>query len=95
MVIICPKSRSYSLTCAINMAATASYRAVPSMLMVAPTGRTNRAIRLSIPLFSRRHFRVMGSVAELLREKIHSLKISLSRCVHNKRNAITKKYNPR
>lgn len=69
IVIICPKSKSYSLTWAIKIAATASYSAVPSMLMVAPTGRTNRAMRLSIPLFSRRHFRVMGKVAELQNKK--------------------------
>jgi len=28
-------------TCAMKMAATASYKAVPSMLIVAPMGRTN------------------------------------------------------
>lgn len=47
------------------MAATASYRAVPSMLMVAPTGSTKRAIWRSTPQFSRRHFMVIGKVAEL------------------------------
>lgn len=65
IVTICPKSKSYSLTWAMKMAATASYSAVPSMLMVAPTGRTKRATRRSMPLFSRRHLRVMGKVAEL------------------------------
>lgn len=69
MVIICPKSNSNSLTWAIKIAATASYSAVPSMLMVAPTGRTNRATRRSMPLFSRRHLSVMGKVAELQNKK--------------------------
>lgn len=35
------------------------------MLMVAPTGSTNRAICLSTRQFSSKHFIVMGSVAEL------------------------------
>lgn len=65
MVTSWPKSRSYSLTWAMKMAATASYRAVPSMLMVAPTGKTKRAICRSTPQFSRRHFMVIGNVAEL------------------------------
>lgn len=69
MVIICPKSNSNSLTWAIKIAATASYSAVPSMLMVAPTGSTNRATRRSMPLFSRRHLSVMGKVAELRNKK--------------------------
>ncbi len=47
------------------MAATASYRAVPSMLIVAPTGSTKRMMRRSMWLFSRRHLKVIGSVAEL------------------------------
>ncbi|TNN51929.1 hypothetical protein EYF80_037836 [Liparis tanakae] len=47
------------------MAASASYSAVPSMLMVAPTGSTKRVMRLSIRLFSSRHLKVTGSVAEL------------------------------
>lgn len=65
MVTSWPKSRSYSLTWAMKIAATASYRAVPSMLMVAPTGNTKRAICRSTPQFSRRHFMVIGNVAEL------------------------------
>lgn len=69
IVTSCPKSKSYSLTWAIKMAATASYRAVPSMLMVAPTGSTKRAICLSTPQFSRRHFMVIGNVAELQRKR--------------------------
>ena len=69
MVTSWPKSKSYSLTWAIKMAATASYRAVPSMLMVAPTGSTKRAICRSTPQFSRRHFMVIGNVAELRKQK--------------------------
>lgn len=38
------------------------------MLMVAPTGSTKRATRRSMWLFSRRHLKVMGSVAELRAE---------------------------
>lgn len=53
------------LTWAMKMAANASYSAVPSMLMVAPTGSTKRVILLSILLFSSRHLKVTGSVAEL------------------------------
>ena len=49
----------------MKMAARASYSAVPSMLIVAPTGRTNLVKRLSTPLFSSRHLKVMGRVAEL------------------------------
>lgn len=52
------------------MAASASYRAVPSMLMVAPTGKTNLVIRLSILLFSSRHLKVTGRVAELGHERM-------------------------
>lgn len=47
------------------MAATASYSAVPSMLTVAPTGKTKRVTLLSIPLFSSKHRKVTGSVAAL------------------------------
>ena len=49
----------------MKMAATASYSAVPSMLMVAPTGSTKRMMRRSMWLFSNRHLKVIGSVAEL------------------------------
>ena len=49
----------------MKMAATASYRAVPSILMVAPMGRTKRVILLSILLLSSRHRNVTGNVAEL------------------------------
>lgn len=38
------------------------------MLMVAPTGSTKRAMRRSMWLFSSRHLKVMGSVAELWAE---------------------------
>lgn len=74
MVTNWPKSKSYSLTWAIKMAATASYRAVPSMLMVAPTGSTKRAICRSTPQFSRRHFMVIGKVAELQRRRMKNMK---------------------
>lgn len=38
---ICPKLSGIPDACAIKIAATASYNAVPSMLIVAPTGRTS------------------------------------------------------
>lgn len=63
--MICPMFRSNPLTCPINRTATASYKAVPSMLMVAPTGATNFVILLSTPLFSSKHRIVIGRVAEL------------------------------
>lgn len=52
---------------AMKMAATASYSAVPSMLIVAPIGITKRATRGSIPLRSSRQLMAMGRVAELKR----------------------------
>ena len=49
----------------IKIALTASYNAVPSMFIVAPTGNMNRVIRLSIFKFSSRHLNVIGNVAAL------------------------------
>ena len=40
-IMICPKLKSTAFICAIKIAATASYSAVPSMFTVAPTGSTN------------------------------------------------------
>lgn len=65
MVTIWPMSSSKSLSCAIKTAATASYSAVPSMLIVAPTGKTNRVILLSTWFFSSAQRNVTGKVAEL------------------------------
>lgn len=42
------------------------------MLMVAPTGRTNRVTRLFTPMFSSRQRKVMGRVAELQGEETAS-----------------------
>merc|ERR1719336_775627 len=65
MAQICPMERERLLTWAMKMAATASYRAVPSMLMVAPIGRMNLQTRGStLFLFSRRPM-VTGRVALL------------------------------
>jgi len=47
------------------MAATASYSAVPSMLIVAPIGSTNRVTRLSMPRFSSKQRNVIGNVPAL------------------------------
>lgn len=68
IVMICPKFISMLLTWAIKMAASASYSAVPSMLMVAPTGSTKRVTLLSTLLFSSKHLNVTGRVAELEKE---------------------------
>jgi len=65
IAMILPIERETPCIWEMKMAATASYRAVPSMLIVAPIGRTNRETRGSTPfLFSRQPI-VMGSVAEL------------------------------
>lgn len=64
-VTIWPGSRWTPFIWAMKMAATASYRAVPSMLMVAPTGSTKRVTLLSIPKFSSRQRKVTGSVPAL------------------------------
>lgn len=69
-VTIWPGSRWTPFIWAMKMAATASYRAVPSMLMVAPTGSTKRVTLLSIPKFSSRHRKVTGSVPALDKNKI-------------------------
>ena len=65
MAMIWPSPSVTLRTWAIKMAATASYSAVPSMLMVAPIGSTNRAIRGSTPFFSSSAAIVSGRVAEL------------------------------
>ena len=64
-VIISAKFRLIPFICAINIAATASYKAVPSILMVAPTGSTKRTTLGSMLFFSSKHRVVIGSVAEL------------------------------
>ena len=65
-------------TCAIKTAAMASYSAVPSMLMVAPTGSMKRVTLASYPRFFSKHCIVTGNVAELEskreREKIENCK---------------------
>ena len=51
---------------AINIAATASYKAVPSILIVAPRGRTKLATFFETPTFFSKQSMVIGSVAALL-----------------------------
>ena len=65
MAKVCPMLGLTPDIWAMKRAATASYKAVPSMLMVAPMGRTNLEILGSTPFFSSRQFMVTGSVAEL------------------------------
>ena len=65
VVITCPALRSIPCSWAIHRAQTPSYKAVPSMLTVAPSGRTKRLMRLSIPLYSSVHLIVVGKVAAL------------------------------
>ena len=48
----------------MNIAAKHSYSAVPSMLTVAPSGRTKLLVRLDTPAFFSRQSIVTGSVAE-------------------------------
>ena len=64
-VMTCPASKPIPFIWAMKMAATASYRAVPSILSVAPTGMTNRVTLRSIPLFSSKQRKVIGMVAAL------------------------------
>lgn len=64
-VTIWPASSEMPFIWAIKMAATASYRAVPSMLMVAPTGSTKRVTLLSMARFSSRQRKVTGRVPAL------------------------------
>jgi hypothetical protein len=52
----------------MNIGATASYKAVPSIFIVAPTGKTNLVTLESIFKFSSRHLKVTGNVAELLKD---------------------------
>lgn len=68
-VTICPPSSVMSFICAMKMAATASYSAVPSILMVAPMGSTKRVTRLSIFRFSSRQRKVTGNVPALRDKK--------------------------
>ena len=49
----------------MNIAATDSYRAVPSILIVAPNGRTKLAVRFEILFLTVTPCRVSGKVAEL------------------------------
>lgn len=62
---ILPKLNSIPFSWAMKMAATASYSAVPSMLIVAPMGITNRDTRTSILLFSSKQAIEIGNDAEL------------------------------
>jgi len=70
VVISCPTFSVMLLAWAINTAATASYKAVPSMFTVAPSGSTKRLIRASTLLCSSRQRIVVGRVAELRKIKM-------------------------
>lgn len=65
MMMYSINERCLSFIWAMKIGATASYNAVPSMLIVAPTGSTKRVTLESIFRFSSRHLKVTGSVAEL------------------------------
>lgn len=69
---IFPNDNEMPRNWAMKMAATASYNAVPSILMVAPTGITNRVTRGSMPIWSKQLI-VIGMVAELSIERIQSM----------------------
>lgn len=51
--------------CAIKMTATASYKALPSILIVDPSGSTKRVIRLSTLMLSSMHCIETGRAAPL------------------------------
>ena len=61
-----PKPRCTPNAWQMKIAATHSYRAVPSMLTVAPSGRTKLDVRLLTPARLSTQSSVTGSVAELL-----------------------------
>lgn len=52
---IFPNDIGMPRNCAMNIAATASYNAVPSMLIVAPIGNMNRDTTLLTLFFSSKH----------------------------------------
>ena len=60
--------RLISLYCAMNIAATASYKAVPLILITAPTGATNLDTGRLTPMSDSRTRKVTGNVAELQRK---------------------------
>ena len=57
---------SMPMACAMKMAAAASYNAVPSMLIVDPSGMTNSVDRFDTPALVMAHSIVTGSVADEL-----------------------------
>ena len=63
------------------MAATASYKAVPSMFIVAPIGVTNLITRSSILLFTSRHSMVTGNVAELKKQH-HAIQLYVFKVIN-------------
>ena len=60
------------LSCAMKTAATASYKAVPFMLMVVPNGRMKLVNFLLTPKLSSRLRIVTGSVAALVRTTVRT-----------------------
>lgn len=64
-VTSCPASKSMPFIWAMKMEATVTNRAVPSMLTVAPIGKTNLEILGSTWLFSCMHRNVTGRAAAL------------------------------
>lgn len=64
IIMYSTKVSDLSFNWAMKMGATASYRAVPSILIVLPTGSTNRVTRESIFKFSSKHRNVTGRVAD-------------------------------
>lgn len=66
MATTLPKDNAIPRSCAIKIAATASYNAVPSILMVAPIGNMKRTTFELTRFFSSKHWMLTGNVAELL-----------------------------
>ena len=74
-----PASMDIPLICPMKIDATASYNAVPSMLIVAPIGTTNLVILGSTLFLFSRHSIVIGSVAELYKnnEKVIPIRFNI------------------
>jgi len=64
--ITCPKESFSPFIWAIKMEATASYKAVPSMLIVAPIGRTNLETLLSTKLWLSRHLNIIEKIFRVI-----------------------------
>lgn len=79
MAMMLPSESGTFRTCEMKIAATASYNAVPSMLMVAPMGITKRATRGSTPFLSSSAAIATGRVAELGGAKKNKFQVRINK----------------